>query len=221
MNRVTLSVDELIKKYKLGSETKKFIEEAMTHSSYSYDNQLDYDYERLEFLGDAVLEIIVSDLIFSDPTLNQGDLTHFRSKYVEKSCFCFLAQESGLIKYLKVGNSVSSLSRKMMSDCFESFFGAVYVTKGIDFAKDLYLKEFLPLQKKINMQKDNKTQLQELMNSLQKRVEYRHSESGPAHDRDFYAEAIVDGLKYGQGTGKSKQEAEQDAAKSALIKYHG
>ncbi|MDR2867149.1 MAG: ribonuclease III [Acholeplasmatales bacterium] len=207
----------LLQKFQLEPKYLSILQEAFTHSSYAHEMQTK-SYERLEFLGDAVIQIIVSELLYELADLDEGSMTKLRSKYVSKPALSFLCEKSGLINYIKYGNSLHNLSKKNISDCVESFFGAIYRTDGLLKAKQIYLQYFYPLMNEYHFVADSKTQLQEIMQAHSKRIEYRVTDYGPSHDKEFKAEVFIDGLIYGVGTGKTKQEAEQMAATSALDK---
>lgn len=199
---------------------------AFTHSSYANDYR-DQDLEhleRLEFLGDAVIELIVSDYLYKKYlNLPEGQLTKMRAAAVRAETLADLAIETGLPKFILLGKGEEqSGGRKRVSllcDVFEAFIGAVYLDQGIKTARDVLRKVLFP---KINAGDfshgmDYKTTLQEWM---QKdgivQIEYRVIKmSGPDHARQFTVEVLIEGDSMGIGVGTSKKKAEQNAAKAA------
>jgi ribonuclease-3 len=212
-----LEIKKLLQKFDISLEFEPIFYEAFNHSSHA--NEVgEKSYERLEFLGDAVLQIIVSEYLYEDDNFDEGTMTKLRSRLVSKPALCYLCEKSNLVNYIQYGNSIHNLSKKNISDCMESFFGAIYKSHGLEKAKNIYLDYFLPLMKDYKYEIDAKTQLQEIMQPHNKKIEYRVTDFGPSHDKEFNAEIFIDGLSYGTGTGKTKQEAEQGAANSALRK---
>lgn len=204
---------------------------ALTHKSYAYDlptlEQKKIYNERIEFLGDAILEHIVSDMLYHQiPELSEGEMTRKRASIVcEKSLSSAMKRINGQ-EYIFLGKCEMTTNGKMkdaiLADAFESVLGAIYLDAGYDAARDVVLRL---LEKEINLtlsgkkfNVDYKTSLQE---KLQKngtvKIEYvLIGESGPEHDKQFEIELRLNDKKIGEGIGKSKKQAEQNAAKDAL-----
>ena len=187
-------------------------------------------YERLEFLGDAVLDLIVTEILFrAYPRENEGFLTKLRSKIVKGDTLSDLAKKLKLNEVLEVGHRSTGqgieLSKSVLADVYEAIIAAIYVSQGYDFTfrfVEANLNEFLDI-KIIEKKVDNfKSLLMEYTQSQKAPLpEYRViSETGPGHDKTFSVAVYVSGKKLGTGKGKSKKEAEQVAAKDALEKLN-
>lgn len=201
---------------------------ALTHSSYAYQDKsnLMKSNERLEFLGDSILNFIVSDFIYSKfPELSEGNMSKMRSNVV---CEAFLAERAmslGLGECLLLGKGEELTGGRnrpsILCDVFEAVIGALYLDGGLDVCRKLILEN---ISDKITSTITNgqiydyKTKLQEfIQKEVGHRIEYNlMAESGPDHDKLFVVRVNVDGQEAGIGRGKSKKEAEQEAAKMAL-----
>ena len=206
---------------------KDLLKEALTHSSYANEHKaqkIKYN-ERLEFLGDAVLSIVVSDYIFKNcPELPEGELTKLRASLVcEKSLFKFAKMINlGSFLVLSKGerNNGGSNRPSILSDAFEALIAAIYIDGGMECAAKHILNFVIPeiknsKQKKI---KDYKTTLQEIIQKNPgEQLEYvLVNESGPDHNKHFVVEVHLNSNVIGKGGGRSKKEAEQQAAREAL-----
>jgi ribonuclease-3 len=207
---------------------KDMLKQAFTHSSYAHENKMDSlsNNERLEFLGDAVLELVISDKLFRIFTdLPEGELTKFRAALV---CEGSLAKEAFKIDlgdhlFMGKGEEISGGRNResTLSDTFEAVIGAIFLDGGLKAAKEFILKMF---EEEIERGYgrfpggDYKTALQEEIQKVDKDgVGYEIvSEIGPAHDKTFIAKAVASDKEIGRGSGKSKKEAEQCAAYNAL-----
>ena len=200
--------------------------EAMTHSSYAHEQHKNMKYnERLEFLGDAVLSIVVSDYIYKHcPQLPEGELTKLRASLVcEKSLFDF-AKQIDLGSYLRLSNGErrngGANRPSIVSDAFEALIAAIYIDGGIEPASKHILNFIIPAIKnsKKKKVKDYKTTLQEIVQKNPgERLEYvLIGESGPDHNKHFVVEVHLNSNVIGKGGGRSKKEAEQQAAREAL-----
>ena len=205
---------------------KKLLQRALTHSSYANEakEKLESN-ERLEFLGDAVLSLVVSEYIFKRYHLDEGDLTKIRASIVcEKSLFLF-AREINLGEELFLGKGEEQMGGRnrpsVVSDGFEALIAAIYLDGGLQATADFILR-FAREQLEVSTQTptfvDYKTKLQEI---IQKNPEERVSyvlvlEEGPDHDKRFEVEVRLNSNVIGRGAGRSKKEAEQLAAKEAL-----
>ena len=214
----------------LGYDFKRtaLLRQAVTHTSFVHEQGLgaDESNERLEFLGDAVLELCISDSLYHKySNLTEGQLTQRRANLVCEPTLATLARSLKLGDYLLLGQGeVREKGREkdsILSDALESVFGAIYLDGGIDAVRNIIFSLFGPLADKATKQeKDSKTTLQELLqkNSRETAVYEIAEESGPAHQREFTAVVSHQGKIWGRGKGRSKKEAEQNAAKVALTK---
>ncbi|MFD2612968.1 ribonuclease III [Paenibacillus gansuensis] len=201
--------------------------QAFTHSSYVNEHRLTHsnDNERLEYLGDAVLELTVSEYLFRMyPEKPEGELTKLRASIVCEPSLVQFAEELQFGLYVLLGKGEELTGGRtrpaLLADVFESFVGALYLDQGLDAVK-LFLDThmFPKLNSAAKLQnKDFKTQLQELTQSqMMGALDYRIvGETGPAHEREFVSEVYMDDRRLGRGTGRSKKEAEQQAASEAL-----
>lgn len=204
----------------------KLLYRALSHSSYANESKSEGSNERLEFLGDAVLSIIVSDRIFKNyKQLPEGELTKIRASLVcEKSLFEF-AKEIQLDKFILLGRGEKlnngNQRPSILSDAFEALIAAIYLDGGLDSATKFVLgfvdKEISTNH--INSFNDYKTNLQEIIQkNPEEKVEYvLVDECGPDHDKKFTVEVKLNGQTIGTGFAKSKKMAEQNAAKEALL----
>ena len=204
---------------------KNLIFTALSHSSFANENKKQRNSnERLEFLGDSVLSIIVSDFIFEHYTfLPEGELTKLRAYLVcEKALFEF-AKQIRLGDFIMLGkgevNTGGRTRPSILADAFEAVIAAIYLDGGIEAARKHVLR-FIPkdFDPKHNHITDYKTVLQEIIQrNPEEMVEYvLKSEKGPDHDKEFTVQVMLNSNVIGEGTGKSKKNAEQMAAKQAL-----
>lgn len=203
------------------------LQEALTHSSYANEHKAKNIRcnERLEFLGDSVLSIIVSDYIFKNFTsIPEGELTKLRASLVcEKSLFRF-AKKINLGDYLILSrgekNSGGALRPSILSDAFEALIAAIYLDSGLEQASEFVLSFVKPelTNHKPKAFRDYKTKLQEIVQKNPgEHLEYiLTGESGPDHNKHFTVEVHLNSNVIGKGGGKSKKEAEQQAAREAL-----
>ena len=188
------------------------------HSSYANENG-GADYEKLEFLGDAVLELAISDYLYKKE-FDEGIMTKTRASYVCENALAVYASDLGFDKYILLGSGEITPNNTIMADVFEAFLGSMYLDKGYDFTKDIILSIIVPyINRNADFLKDYKSELQELVQTERKSAVYNTiSESGPAHDKNYVCEVVVDDIRMGTGSGSSKKQAEQNAAKEALSK---
>ena len=221
-------IEKLLTYIQIKPKNLQLYELALTHSSFNADAKTKHhDYERLEYIGDAVLGFIVADLIFGvHPEMDQGLMSKLRSHLVQSNALANYARKINLQNYIIAGHSIDydtiSKSDKILEDVFEALIGAIYLDQGFKkaysyikwiFYNDIKFAEVEDLT-------DFKTRLQEEMQS-----EYRDSvsyrlikEEGPAHDKIFVSEVCFNGEVLAKGMGKTKKASEQDAAKNALKK---
>ena len=206
---------------KLGIKIKdtKLLERALTHSSYANEHNTQ-DYERLEYLGDAVLELAMSEYFYLKTSYKEGEMTKIRASYVCEEALFEYSNDIGLTPNIRVGNGVDINQVSIVADCFESVLGVIFLEHGFSVAKKYVLSIITPyIEKGVVFVHDHKSYLQEMVQMERKTIEYvTTKESGPAHDRTFEVDVIVDGIKFGHGVGKSKKDAEQNAAKDAIGK---
>jgi len=213
---------QVLKKFFIEPNNKHLYELAFLHESYSNENSISECYERLEFLGDSVLDLVVSEFLYNmDFTLTEGQLTRIRSNYVCRKALYTYSTELGLDQYIKLGSG-AELSRSEMdsviSDVFESFIGALYLDQGLDTVKDFLSKTIIPHIKNEDIFfYDYKSELKQLCDQedLDLNYELIHEEGEP-HDKTFTMAVLINEKNYGTGIGRNKKEAEQNAAKIAL-----
>ena len=215
---------ELLEKLEIPYKNVKLYEKALTHTSYANENGVT-SYERLEYLGDAVIELIISDYLYKNTEYEEGKMTKYRSHYVCENANYEYSTRLGLNEYLKLGHGEEERGGKyrkaIVADIFESFVGAMYLDLGFEEVKKFLYKHVIPLieDKTIEFFDDYKSVLQELVQTDKKSLEYVIvDEQGPAHDKTFSVEVKIDNIVYGKGTAHSKKEAEQIAAHDALKK---
>lgn len=215
-----------LKKYNIVPKSIEQYNIALTHSSYAYEHNLSYNYERLEFLGDAVLELAVTDYLFNNLNVKEGEMTRLRANYVCENALYIYAKEVDFSKYIKVGHgemmSGGQNKKTIMADVFEALIGAIYLDLGYNKAKSFIEETVFPHIEKDGKNEylmDYKSVLQEKVQTNKKSVEYELiSESGPAHNKVFEMGVKIDGITFAKAKAKSKKEAEQLAAKKALEK---
>lgn len=214
-------MEEFLKKFGIVSDNIKLYNVAMCHSSYANEHKDKKDYERLEFLGDAVLELAVSEYLYKNYEQDEGDMTKMRANYVCEDANYEYMNNLGLIKYIKVGNGeVVDIKKAIVADIFEAFIGAMYLDQGFERAKEFVLKVVTPyIIDKVSFFNDYKSILQEAVQTDRRSLIYELvEESGPAHAKIFTIAVRIDDVIYGKGTAGSKKEACQLAAKEALEK---
>ncbi len=201
---------------------------ALTHSSYANERRAEglTSNERLEFLGDSVLNIITSDYIYKKhPELPEGELTKTRAAIVCESSLMKCADKISLGEYLYLGrgeeNTGGRKRTSILSDAFEALIGAIYLDGGIENAGSFILRSMEEIYRNINNKevfKDYKTHFQEMIQKQSdQHITYKIlDEKGPDHDKIFVAQLLVGNKSYGTGEGRTKKEAEQNAAKAAL-----
>lgn len=196
--------------------------EAFTHTSYSNENPSFVSYERLEFLGDAILEFIISEYLYKERQYEEGMMTRMRARYVCEEALATYAKDLKFESDIKLGGSEleTGPNDTILADVFEAFIAACYLDMGLDFTKNIVLNIVTKyIDKNIDFLHDYKSTLQELVQTDKKSVTYEIiSETGPSHDKTFVCQVLVDGIVLGKGTGNSKKHAEQEAAKMALSK---
>ena len=216
-------MEELFQKLKIKPKDLSLYKTAFQHSSYVNEHQVKNDYERLEFLGDAVLDLVLADYLYTHHKETEGEMTKVRANYVCENANYVYATDLGLEKYILVGNGEleGPVKKSIVADIFEALTGAIYIDLGYATARKTILDIIVPYieNPKISFFSDYKSSLQEYVQTEQRSLEYRIiNEEGPAHMKTFTVEVVIDDIVYGTGEGKSKKEAEQEAAKQALEK---
>lgn len=217
-------ITELEKKIGYEFKQKQLLRQAITHSSFSNEQKINKlkNYERLEFLGDAVLELLSSQFFFqSFPDMSEGQMTRLRSSMVCEPALAFCARDISLNKYILLGKGEEATGGRerdsIISDVMEAVLGAIYLDGGLE-AADRFVKMFIlsDLENK-QLFYDSKSILQERVQKLGKTLFYELlEESGPDHDKVFVVEARIDGQALSKGTGRNKKAAEQQAAYQVL-----
>ena len=210
--RLGLSIDE------------QLIELALTHRSFAYESGGIPTNERLEFLGDSVLGIVITDNIYrAHPDLPEGQLAKMRSAVVNARALASVARELHLGDYLRLGKGEEATGGRdkssILADTVEAVIGAIYLGCGLEAARTFVIQHFQALlveAQTLGAGLDWKTSLQELTAELGVGVPtYSITEQGPDHAKEFYAQVVLGERLYGHGTGSNKKEAEQIAASSA------
>jgi ribonuclease-3 len=206
----------------------ELLERALTHKSYANENRVPYHNERMEFLGDAVLSLVVSEYLMKTcPDSTEGDLSRLRAAVVSEPPLAAIAREIGLGSYILLGRGEEQTGGRdkdsLLSNCLEALIASIYLDTGKDAAEAFVIRFFEDVIKKTCTSRatlDYKTELQELCQERLKQLpEYRIvSETGPDHQKQFEVEVWIKGRLSGRGIGRSKKEAEQRAAKEALAK---
>jgi ribonuclease-3 len=200
------------------------LEHAFTHRSFAYENGGLPTNERLEFLGDSVLGVIVTESLFrTHPDLSEGRLAKLRAAVVNMRALAGVARELKLGQYLRLGRGEEATGGRdkssILADCVEALIGAVYLERGFETAGRVVHRlfdELMASSAQLGAGLDWKTSLQELVAQLGVGApEYVIAESGPDHAKTFEARVRIAGESYGHGVGRSKKEAEQQAAETA------
>jgi ribonuclease III len=203
---------------------------ALTHRSYAFEAALGEHNERLEFLGDAILGAIVTDLIFrSYPELSEGEMARLRASVVNTVALADIARSLGLGPHIRLGKGEESSGGRdkpsLLADTFEALVGAVYMDRGLDAVEDSLVPIFSQRLREVVASgggHDPKTALQELVVRMGNgRPSYRVASSGPDHAKSFTAGVYIGDQRAGEGAGRSKKEAEQNAARDALVRLAG
>lgn len=198
---------------------------ALTHRSYAAEQSLEVSYERLEFLGDAVLQLVVTRYLYDTyEELAEGEMAKVRAGVVNQKALAAIARELGLGSHILLGQgeemSGGGDKDSILADIVEALLGAIYLDGGYEAAAAIILKRWVPLiteRATAPGQLDYKTRLQEVLAQRGLHPRYVINEAGPDHAKVFTAELWVDGELLGSGQGSSKKRAEQDAARTAAV----
>ena len=201
------------------------IKRAFTHSSYVNETKKGEDYERLEFLGDKILDFLVSEYLYVSEHLKEGEMTKIRASYVCENALYEYSKKLEFSNYLRLGKGEEASGgrdrKAILADVFEAFLAATYLTYGLDKAKEIVYDVVIKAieNKEDYFLHDYKSILQELLQADKKGVEYvLENEEGPSHNKTFTTIVKIDGVILGRGISNSKKESEQEAAKDALSK---
>lgn len=215
MNRIFGLYPNNIELYKL----------ALIHKSASIvlDSGMSVNNERLEYLGDAIIEAVVSDMLYVEyPYEHEGFLTQLRSKIVSRRTLNSLSEEIGLSDYVVALNSVNTTRKHLYGDAFEAMMGAIYLDKGYDFVNRLLInnifRNHLNLEEMNETEVDYKSRLIEWCQKNKKSfsITSKHSEEYTHNEPQFIAVVNISGKDYGYGIGSSKKDAEQRAAQNTI-----
>jgi ribonuclease-3 len=211
-----------LEKLHLPYKDESLYEIALTHSSYANENQTEKN-EKLEFLGDSVIGILMSDYLYQEDLADEGQMTKRRAQAVCEEALVKYASLINLKDHLRLGRGemIKGANDAMIADAFEALFGAVYLDLGFKQAHKLFHQLIVPNLNMVWNIKDYKSTLQEFIQAGDKRSISYHiiKETGPSHHKEFEAAVKLDNvITLGIGSGKTKKEAEQNAAKDALKK---
>lgn len=199
---------------------EELLKTALTHSSYSNEHNCE-NYERLEYLGDAILEAVTSEYLYLNTDYKEGEMTKIRANYVcEKALACY-SRDIGIDKCIRLGHGqIHNLNDTIIADVFEAVAAVIYLDQGYNVVKKYLDDIIIPyIKEKRDFNTDYKTMLQEAVQTTRRSLEYvLLDEYGEAHDKTFEMAVKIDNIIYGKGIGKSKKEAEQNAALDALNK---
>jgi len=226
--RARMQFDELQKQLNISFQNKLLLYQAFTHSSYvnEHRRKLFTDNERLEFLGDAVLELSVSKYLFEKyPTMSEGELTKLRASIVCEPSLVIFANELNFGHYVLLGKGEELTGGRerpaLLADVFEAFIGALYLDQDLDTVVTFLARVVFPKVDvgAFSQAMDFKSQLQEMIQQANSgSLNYEIiDERGPAHNRTFVSSVLLNGQELGVGRGKSKKEAEQQAAQRAMV----
>ena len=217
----------LLEQFDLVFSDETLLETAFTHTSYANEHRLlkISHNERLEFLGDAVLQLIISEYLYTKyPKRPEGDLSKLRSMIVREESLAGFARDCQFDQFIKLGRGEEKSGGRnrdtILGDLFEAFLGALLLDKGVEAVKSFLYQVMIPKVEAGDFERvtDYKTKLQELL-QINGDVEIAYqvvSETGPAHAKNFEVAVLINGRKSGQGQGRSKKLAEQEAAKNAF-----
>lgn len=209
----------------LNFKDKKLLETALTHSSYANENHTQSN-ERLEYIGDAVLDLVMGQYLFEKhKDFHEGDLTKTRAKFVCEAALVEYANHCNLASFILLGHGEEKTGGRnraaLLADAFEAFIGAIFLDKGLEEVYKVAEKTIFPYVESASEDNfiDFKSHLQELVQSDKRQLSYKVvNETGPSHNKTFTIRVYMDEILMGEGKGRSKKEAEQHAAEIALKK---
>lgn len=225
---------DVAKKFNIEIHNEQLFIDAFTHSSFSNERKTCQDYERIEFIGDGVLDLVVADLVFKlYPNMKQGELTKLRANLVCSTSLASFARKFEFNKAIRLGHGeiqAGGPNQKILEDVFEAFIGATYLDQGFEFTKNIIKDIFYESIVNYDLDKltDYKSKLQEyLQSNYRGNIVYRViSETGTSQDKNFVVEVMINlddssSLVLGKGSGRNKKMAEEAAAKDAMSKKAG
>lgn len=212
-------INQLIKKLNVQFHDEQLLQTALTHASYSNENNTPNN-ERLEFLGDAIIGLLMGEYLFNKGIKTEGQMSKRRAEAVCEEALNLYAKHINLKQYLRLGKgSIVSGNRdnpSIIADAFEAVFGAIYLDQGFEKTKQVFYQLVIPYVKDIDI-KDFKSTLQEFVQTDRRNIAYHlDSQTGPSHDKTFTVSVRMDDIILGVGVAKTKKEAEQKAAEIAL-----
>ena len=214
----------ILEKYNIDLNSKLIVR-AFTHSSYVNETKNGEDYERLEFLGDKILDFLVSEYLYESAHLKEGEMTKIRANYVCENALYEYSKKLEFNKYLRLGKGEEATGgrekKAILADVFEAFLAATYLTYNLEKVKEIVYDIVIKAieNKEDYYLHDYKSELQELLQSDKKGCEYKiENEEGPSNNKIFTTIVVMDGVILGRGVANSKKESEQEAAKDALSK---
>jgi len=225
-----MEIENLEKSMGYRFRDRSLLERALTHSSYANEKKSEHtaDYERLEFLGDAVLEMVSSAFLYNRyPDDPEGELSRTRAALVCEPALYRRAQALDLSSYIRVGRgeelSGGRFRESIVADVMEAIIGAMYLDSGSVAAPERFIRTFILLEPdEMRLRHDAKTALQELVQSEGRQVTYTLlSETGPDHEKTYRIRVSLEGETLGEGEGRSKKAASQEAAYDALRRLRG
>lgn len=215
---------DLLNKLGLKYNNINLYEQALSHTSYANEENV-VSYERLEFLGDAVLQLIISEYLYLNNQEQEGILTKLRANYVCEEALNEYGNELGINEYIRLGKgeieSGGRYKKVIVADVLEAFLGAIFLDQGFESVKKFIYEQIIPMieNSKIHLVTDYKSLLQELVQTDKRSLEYvLINEEGPAHQKKYTVIVKIDNIVYGKGMAGSKKGAEQRAAEDALKK---
>ena len=201
----------------------ELLHQALTHSSYANENESSTHNERLEFLGDAVIGLLMGEYLYNKGIKTEGEMSKKRAQAVCEEALAMYAASINLASYLKLGKGSEQLGSRenpaIIADAFEAVFGAIFLDLGFEATRKLFKKIVIPNLHEVKEIKDYKSTLQEYVQTDRKNITYHlEHQEGPSHDKVFTVSVRMDDIILGIGKAKTKKEAEQKAAEYALSK---
>ncbi|MDR0986010.1 MAG: ribonuclease III [Mycoplasmataceae bacterium] len=217
------NLQKIFEKFNIKPKNIAIYYEAFTHSTYAYDHKLHYDYNRLEFLGDAVISLVTSEFLYNKHShLNEGSMSKNRIIMVQSKTEVKASKELNLNKIVKLGGAIKSTTKiadSILEDVFEAFIGAVYLDQGINKVNEILSKTIIRYfsMHSLNDNRDFKSLLQEYMQKYSKHdIHYKLIQN---INGNFIVNVIINNIKYGTGKGNKIKDAEMQAAKNAYCKF--
>ncbi|MDC4184238.1 ribonuclease III [Mycoplasma bradburyae] len=218
-------IELLLKKCGIITNDKDIYEQALTHNSYSNEMKLNYNYQRLEFLGDAIINKVVAEYLYNLSESNEGEMTKDRIKIIQSKTLIKAATQLELIDYIKVGYGLKTtpLSPKILEDIFESFIGAAFLDQGEYFVKRILNDTIIGYYSKGELVEtiDYKSIFQEIIHSTGLNMKIHYEKRFDPESNLYYVNLYAGGIMYGQGVDINTHRAEIRAAKDAISKFHG